>query len=55
MDLLTVQKFWKIDLDLTNKRVGFTQYDIYILSENIYARPQVQKAIFCANNSGGEE
>lgn len=46
MDLLTVQKFGKIDLDPINNRVGFSQYDIYILSENIYARPQVQKNYF---------
>lgn len=49
-------KVWeKTDLDPTNKRVGFSQYDIYILCENIHAQPKVQKTIFCANNSRSEE
>lgn len=46
MHLLTVQKFGKIDLDLTNKRVGFTQYECLSVWKYLCLTTSSKKQIF---------
>ncbi len=41
-DLFAVRMFGKIDLDLKNKRVAFSQRDIHILCENTHAQSAVR-------------